>query len=177
MLPPPNTSPTCTPARTTSATCAAMIRIWPGSKPKDSGPASASPLILSRMRRYPGMAEPLASGRYRERALPYARRIARVADFVANETNHVDGIADLCPYRLDQLCYRNRVFANEGLVEQADFFIKFAESPFGDLIHHFFGLPLAQRTFPLDFALFGEERGGHLVSAHGLRMRRRNLHC
>src|SRR5581483_8836915 len=55
MLPPPTTTPTCTPLRTTSPICRAMSATIPGSMPSlappDSpAPANASPESLSRTR-------------------------------------------------------------------------------------------------------------------------------
>src|SRR3954447_19550483 len=62
MLPPPTTTATCPPLRTTSAICRAMVATVVGSMPSDSPPANASPESLSSTRLQRGASPERSAG-------------------------------------------------------------------------------------------------------------------
>jgi hypothetical protein len=115
----------------------------------------ASPLSLRRMRSYLGHESPvrLAAG-------GGARLVGiAVADFEAREPRDRDVLAQLGDLRLDQLIDGDGVVFHEGLLVQADLFVKLRHAAFHDLVGHLLRLAFVDGARQLDF-LFLFERGG-----------------
>src|SRR3954447_15596331 len=120
ILPPPSTSPICTPAFATSATSLASDVTRSVSRPKESGPAKASPLILRSIRRNCGMNSPLVMAVrspqllcYRQRALLNAGSIGCIPDFEAHELPDLDCASQLRTGRANQLGDGDGVLSNK----------------------------------------------------------------
>src|ERR1017187_6886373 len=123
ILPPPTTTPTCTPSRATAAISLARSRTRSASRPKDCGPASASPLSLRRMRSYFGTLS-LRRGFWLIRS--------SVADLETRKTGHRDVLAELRDLRLDELFDGDGVVFHERLIVQADLFVELRHAAFHD---------------------------------------------
>src|ERR1700693_4795989 len=189
-LPPPTTSPICTPVLTTSAISAARLLTRSGSIPKDPPPASASPLSLRTMRWYLGTdgrltcsggaglrpasaCAALTLWRRRLRCFLDQRRLAYLE---ANEARDRNVLTKFCNRRFDQVADAGGVIADERLLVQADLFVELAHPPFHDLVHHFFWLAFLQGPPPLDVALFVQNLLCDVLFADELWVRGRHLH-
>src|SRR5882757_11184854 len=155
-LPPPTTMPIWTPVLATSAISAARLLTRSGSMPKAPPPASASPLSLRTMRLYLGIGYAARTDAFRlfvRRG--FVRRFLdqrRFADFEAHEARDRDVFAQLRDYGFNQIAHRGGILANEGLLVQTHLFEEFLHAPFGDLVHHLFGLAFLQGPAALDVA-------------------------
>src|ERR1043166_5048286 len=127
MLPPPITSASSQPSACTSFSSAANVPRTAGSMPYPAGPASASPLILRRTRRYVrAPAGEVAgagsgSGRASSGALLVVRTpLHRLTELETCEATdrHVHPEPD--DRLLDDLLHRPVALLHEGLLEQAD---------------------------------------------------------
>src|SRR5438874_13676813 len=100
--------------------------------PKAAPPANTSPLSLSRMRWYLGIWE-------RRRPSLLCRFFAGhgLAYFEARESRDGNILAQFGDFPFDEIANRGGVVFDEGLLEQADFFIEFVEAAFDDLLDHF----------------------------------------
>src|SRR3954452_7281078 len=150
MLPPPTTMPTCTPLRTTSAICRAMLATVTGSMPSFSPPANASPDSFSRTR-----FQVIRSG----------------ADLEAGETLQRD--AGLVEHRL----HRFLVVAYVGLVEEDDLLEEARHAAFDDLRQRLLGLAFFAGRGLGDAPLVLDDVRRDIVASEVLRAQRRDLHC
>ena len=96
-------------------------------------------------------------GRDGKRAGFDARGVAGIADFVADEAGDSDGVADFAVGGFDEIGDGDRVFADEGLFEQADFFVELAHAAFGDFVEHLFGLAFGADAVALNFAVLSRQ--------------------
>src|SRR5437764_14399366 len=108
-LPPPTTSPICTPVLATSAISAANSWTRCGSMPKDAPPARASPLSLSRTRlnlgMWAGRGDRLSLGWLRLRRTGFRGLFDhyRVTDLEAHEPRYRDVFAEFCDSGFNQV--------------------------------------------------------------------------
>src|SRR3954452_3679195 len=149
MLPPPTTMPTCTPLRTTSAICRAMLATVTGSMPSFSPPAKASPDSFSRTR-----FQVIGSG----------------ADLEAGET--LQRHTGLVEHRL----HRFLVVAHVRLVEEDDLLEEPRHAAFDDLRQRLLGLSFLAGRGLGDAPLVLDDIGRHVVAGEVLRPQRRDLH-
>src|ERR1035438_4063491 len=157
ILPPPTTSPIWTPAAATAATSAASSLTRAALMPKAAPPASASPLSLSTIRLYcdTGVGRPFGAG--------FGR--GHVAHLVPGKPRNSDVLAQLGDLGFDQLADGEAGFLDEGLIEQADFFVILRQPAFHDAVDHVGGFAFESGAAALDVALFLERFAGDVLLA------------
>ena len=138
----------------TSAISSARLFTRSGSMPKAPPPASTSPLSLRTMRWYLGMAgvlsEPRGLSGFGRSLLRGFFDQRRFAHFKADEARNRNVFAQFGDHGLDQVADGGGVFADEGLLVQANLFVEFVQPPFDDLVHHLLGLAFLQGPGALD---------------------------
>src|SRR5690242_19974864 len=148
MFPPPMTTATSTPSRTTSAISSAMRPIVSGSMPYPWPPASASPDSLSRMRRYAAAGPGAAMGGL------------ALAHLEAGEPLHHDALAHLGGRLVHHVLHPGlaRRVADERLLHQAGLGVELLELAVDDLVEDLGRLLLVGHLLPVDLALLLDHR-------------------
>src|SRR5437667_2183849 len=158
MFPPPVTIPTWMPWSCTSRISSASAPITLSSMPWRASPARISPLSLRRMR------------------WKRAPKGLLLAEPEAGEAPDLDVLAGLRRGVAHQVADRRLVVANVGLLEQADLGEELLELAGHDLLDDLGGLALPGGLRLQDLALALDPVGRHVLAAHDLGPRRRNLH-
>src|SRR5436190_7331672 len=174
ILPPPTTMPSCTPARTTSATSVASCRTRSASMPNVAAPAITSPLSFSRMRSY--LSTNSGLDLFGNRGLAAGASGRCIAHLEAHEARDHDILTQFRDLGLDQLIDSERVLLDKRLVVQADFLVELAQPPLNDLVDDLLGFAFGQRPGALYVFLFLERRGRHVFLADKLRVGGRDVH-
>src|ERR1700733_1824054 len=136
--------------------------------PNAAPPAKASPLSLSKIRLYRGtiVGWPFSAGFHRR----------HVPHFVPDETRNGDILLEFRDLGLDQLSDGKGGFLDEGLLEQADLFIKLSHTSLDDALGDVGRLAFEQRAGELDLALFVESVRRHVLFGDITRVRGRDVH-
>src|SRR5947209_14798245 len=172
MLPRPTTIATCTPLRTTSATCRAIEATVDGSMPRAAPPANASPESFSSTRFHCGGVMSIGHlrgfgfwllGSARDRERSERSRRGSGAYFKTGEA--LERHAGLVEHRLHGLL----VVADVGLVEQHPLLEEPGDAAFDDLRQRLLGLALLARGGLGDLALLRDNVRGDLVAGEVLR--------
>src|SRR3954447_5722583 len=194
MLPPPTTTATCTPLRTTSPICRAIVATVVGSMPSGSPPANASPESLSSTRLQRGLSvggtsvggttvtgQLLARGppqsSTRKGAVPMngtapPRSFSGAADLEAGEAleRHAGAFEDLLNVLLAGVGLDGR------LLEQHDVLVEAVHPTLDDLGQGLLGLALLAGGRLGDAALVLHEVRRHVVAGQVLRAHGADLH-
>src|ERR1700733_9623253 len=118
-LPPPTTSPICTPVRATSAISCDKLFTRSGSMPKALPPAKTSPLSLRTMRWYFGMERGLWRLGLGGGLLGSLFDESRFPHFKSDEARDRNVLAQLGDGGFDQIADGGGVLANKGLLVEA----------------------------------------------------------
>src|SRR4030095_406249 len=161
-LPPPMTTPTCTPSVWISAMSFATCVVTAGSMPYCCSPMRASPESFSRTRPY--------------RAVMSRRLylLGGFSDLHPGEPADGNVLAEDADRILHELRDCDIGIAHGGLLEEAELLVVAVQLSLHDLVDHLRGLPL--HLVAVDLLLALDDVGGHVLAAHVGRARGRDVH-